>query len=66
MLSMDILRKRSSGATCGVMEREVIVPSHNVSKAIKIIKESGSHMFIGSGPAGKGKTKLWFIVRGGF
>ena len=64
MADLKHLMRMSSGATCGAFEREVIVPSGNAAQAISTIKSSGSHMFIGSGPAGTGRTKIWFIKRG--
>lgn len=66
MVTLEMLRKRSTKAVCGVMEREVVVPSTKKAQAIRLIKDSGSFMFIGSGPAGMGRTKIWFIRRGGF
>ena len=64
MVNIQDLIRRSSGATCAAFERQVIVPTGNAAEAIRMIKASGSHMFIGSGPAGKGRTKVWFIRRG--
>ena len=64
MPTLKELMGMSSGATCAAFEREVIVPSGNAAQAIKTIKASSSHMFIGSGPAGMGRTKIWFINRG--
>ena len=58
----DLIRK-SHGATCGAFEREVVVKTINVPRAIAVIKKSG-FQFIGSGPAGSGRTKIWFIRRG--
>lgn len=67
MITLKSLINKSSHAVCGATEREVLVPRKNKSAAIRAIKKSGTHMFIGSGPAlSKNNAKIWFIRRGGF
>ncbi len=63
MLTIEQLIRRSHRATCGAFEREVVVKSVNAPRAIAMIKKSGL-MIIGSGSAGFGRTKIWFISRG--
>lgn len=63
MVTMEQLRARSKRAVCGAFERETIVSSQNVAEAIRLIKSKG-FLFIGRGPAGFGKTKIWYVARG--
>ena len=63
MVTIEELKARSKRATCGAFEREVIVSSEKAAQAIRLIKSKGL-LFIGSGPAGFGKTKIWFVSRG--
>lgn len=60
---MEQLRARSTKAVCGAFEREVIVKSENAAKAIATIKKHG-FLYVGKGPAGLGRTKIWFVARG--
>ncbi len=63
MVTIQELRARSKRATCGAFERETIVSSQNVAEAIRLIKSKG-FTFVGRGPAGFGKTKLWYVPSG--
>ncbi len=54
----------STPTTCGILEREIIVPKKKVEETIKTIKKSGFH-FIGRGPAlNPNNKKIWFIRTG--
>ena len=63
MVTIEELKARSKRATCGTFEREVTISSEKAAQAIRLIKSKG-FMFVGSGPAGFGKTKIWFVSRG--
>ncbi len=63
MVTIEELKARSKRATCGAFEREVTISSEKAAQAIRLIKSKG-FMFVGSGPAGFGKTKIWFVSRG--
>lgn len=56
---MRMLIARSKRAVCGATEREVIVPTSQVPAAIAAIRRSGK-IFVGTGPAGAGRTKIWW------
>jgi len=61
----EALFRRSSPATCGIMEREVVVASNKV-EAVKRKLRSEGFMIIGTSEAGGKTRKVWFIIRGGF
>ncbi len=63
MVTIAQLRARSKRATCGAFEREVTISSEKAAQAIRLIKSKG-FMFIGSGPGGMGRTKIWFVAPG--
>ena len=63
MVTIEQLKARSSRAVCGAFEREVTISSEKAAQAIRLIKSKG-FMFVGSGPAGPGRTKIWFVSRG--
>ena len=63
MVTMQELRARSKRAVCGAFEREVTVDIRNAAEAIRIIKSKG-FLFVGSGPAGRGRKKIWYVSRG--
>ncbi len=63
MVTMEQLRARSKRAICGAFERETIVDIRNAAEAIRLIKSKG-FLFVGSGPAGRGRTKIWYVARG--
>ncbi len=63
MVTMQELRARSHRAICGAAEREVVIDSSKVAEAIRLIKSKG-FTFVGSGPAGFGKTKIWYVSSG--
>lgn len=63
MVTMEELRARSKRAICGAAEREVVIDTRKAAQAIRLIKSKG-FLFIGSGPAGFGKTKIWYVARG--
>ena len=63
MVTMAELKARSKRATCGAFERETIVSTKNVAEAIRLIKSKG-FTFVGRGPAGMGRTKLWYVPSG--
>ena len=63
MVTIEELRARSKRAICGAFEREVTVDSRKAAEAIRIIKSKG-FTFVGSGPAGLGRTKLWYVASG--
>ena len=56
---VDKIIRNSERAICGTFEREVIVKSHNVNKIKSKLKSAG-YVIIGTGPAGFGRTKIWF------
>ena len=58
------LLARSHPATCGVTEREVIVPKDMVAKRVVQLKQAGFHVIGKSGGQTPSK-KIWFIRRGG-
>ena len=63
MVTMEQLRARSKRAICGAFERETIISSEKAAEAIRLIKSKG-FTFVGSGPAGFGKTKIWYVASG--
>ncbi len=63
MVTIEQLKARSSRAVCGAFEREVIVDIRNAAEAVRLIKSKG-FMFVGSGPAGRGRKKIWYVPRG--
>ena len=65
MVSAQDLVGRSHPAVCGVMERELTVPTNVKGAAIRKLKAAGFRI-IGTSFNGGKTTKIWFIVRGGF
>ena len=65
MVELKDLVKRSTKATCGIMEREVLVKNKNINKAINTLRHGGFHV-IGKSINGTERRKIWFIRRGGF
>ena len=63
MVTIEELKSRSQRAICGAAEREVTIDTRKAAEAIRLIKSKG-FMFIGSGPAGMGRTKIWYVARG--
>ena len=63
MITMQELRARSKRATCGAFEREVTVDIRKAAEAIRLIKSKG-FMFVGRGPAGRGRVKIWYVPSG--
>ena len=63
MVTIEELRARSKRAICGAFERETIGDIRNAAEAVRLIKSKG-FLFVGSGPAGFGKTKIWYVARG--
>ena len=63
MVTIQELRARSKRAVCGAFERETTVSSEKAAEAIRMIKSKG-FTFVGSGPAGFGKTKIWYVASG--
>ncbi len=63
MVTMQELRARSHRAICGAAEREVVIDTSKAAEAIRLIKSKG-FTFVGSGPAGFGKTKIWYVASG--
>ncbi len=63
MVTMKDLLARSQRAICGAAEKEVVISSEKAAEAIRLIKSKG-FTFVGSGPAGMGKTKIWFVSPG--
>lgn len=59
------LISRSSKATCGIMEREVIVKSENMGKRIRQLKDAG-FVIVGTSHGDTRMKKIWFIRAGGF
>lgn len=66
MPTLKELTGRSSKATCGIMEREVMVKTPNVPKAIKTLRQGGFYVVGKSLDKGATRQKVWFIRRGGF
>jgi len=60
MVTMQELMAKAHPAVCGATEREVVISSEKAAEAIRLIKSKG-FVFVGSGPAGFGKTKIWFV-----
>lgn len=63
MVTIEQLKARSKRATCGAFEREVTVDIRKAAEAIRLIKSKG-FMFVGRGPAGRGRIKIWYVARG--
>ncbi len=59
----NILRK-STQATCGIMEKEVSVPAKDVPKTIKTLKSAG-FFIVGTSHGKTQSKKVWFIRAGG-
>ena len=59
----DKILNRSTPAICGAFEREVIVDSSRVQSTKSLLRKKG-YVIIGTGPAGFGKTKIWFNPAG--
>ena len=57
------LLQRSTKATCGLFEREVIVSSEKVSDAKKRLRDRGFIIIGTSEPIGRNK-KIWFVPAG--
>lgn len=55
--------KRSTKAVCGVAEREVVVKSANLPKAINALKKSG-HTIVGTSYGKKPNKKIWYVKKG--
>ncbi len=65
MVTVQELLKRSHKATCGIMERELTVPTRIKNIAIQKLQDKGYNV-IGTSLNGSRKTtKIWFIIRGG-
>lgn len=63
MVTIQQILARSTGATCGISEREVTVATKNLAAAISRLKSAGFHV-IGTS-YNKGPTKkIWFIRPG--
>jgi len=58
----DII-SRSSKAVCGAFEREVVVKKSNVANIKARLKAKG-FIIVGTGPAGRDTTKIWFNPAG--
>jgi|TARA_R100000093_G_scaffold70867_2_gene45024 hypothetical protein len=54
---------QSKRATCGVFEKEVVVPNHKVAETKIRLKRSG-FIIVGTGRAGPNTTKVWFNPAG--
>ena len=63
--SINSILHRSSKATCGVMEREVVVKTKKVTETKRKLKSKGFIIIGSSEPNGKTR-KIWFIRTGGF
>jgi len=59
------LVRRSSKAVCGIMEREITVPSSKVASSIRALKAKGFQI-IGTSHGNTPTKKIWFIRAGGF
>ncbi len=60
----DLLR-RSTSATCGIMEREIVVDSNKVDEVKRRLKGKG-FVIVGTSEPGRKTRKIWFIRAGGF
>ena len=59
---MNIL-SRSTSATCGMFEREVVVASANVEETKKRLRSKG-FIIVGTSELGGKTRKIWFVRRG--
>jgi len=64
-LNVKQILGRSTKATCGILEREVVVKNENVSLTKAKLKSKGFVIIGTSEPFGKTR-KIWFIRAGGF
>ena len=55
--------RSSSKAVCGNFEREKVVKDSEVARTKSLLKKAG-FIIIGTGPAGFGRTKVWFNPAG--
>ncbi|GAG35957.1 unnamed protein product [marine sediment metagenome] len=60
----DLVR-RSHKATCGIMERELVVKTRLKGVAIRKLREAG-YRILGTSYDSGDTTRIWFIMRGGF
>jgi len=58
------LLARSHKATCGITEREVVVPRQMAPRRIAQLKQAGFYV-IGTSHGQTPTKKIWFIRRGG-
>ena len=63
VIKLDKILRRSTSATCGIFEREVIVASPKVDETKRKLKGKGFMIVGTSEPNGKTR-KIWFIRRG--
>ena len=63
MSDIQRIKSRSTPAICGTFEREVIVKKSNVNKTMRTLEKSG-FFIVGTGPGGRGSTKIWFNPMG--
>ena len=63
MVSVKEILNRSTSATCGVFEREVILKNKNVSVAKVMLRKKGFNIIGTSEPNGQTR-KVWFIRSG--
>lgn len=57
------LLKKSTKATCGLFEREIVIPSKKVSVTKKRLRDKGFVIVGTSEPLGKTR-KIWFVPAG--
>lgn len=59
----DVLLSRSTKATCGAFEREIVVRSEKVAETMRKLKSKG-FIIVGLSPQGSRTRKIWFNPAG--
>ncbi len=59
MVTIGEIKRRSTSAVCGLMEREVVVNPGMVAEVKRVLRTSG-FIIVGTGQAPFGKIKIWF------
>ena len=62
-IKLDNILKKSTSATCGMFEREVVVASAKVDETKKRLRDKG-FMIVGTSEPGGKTRKIWFVRRG--
>lgn len=62
-MDINTLVRQSQKAVCHPMEREIVVRKKQAAATVAKLRRSGFRI-IGTGDAGPGAKKIWFIRRG--